>query len=133
MVIFDCLFGNGGLQPEFVLHGAEKVEGLEGGDVVEIHPGELVAKGFESGLVQLEEGELEAAVALKSAGLGLDRLLDLTGSCAYNVLGIIHLQSLEGVLGTLDHLFWHPGHPCHMNAEAVCGSTLLELAQENHL
>lgn len=35
-------------------------------------PARFVAQGFERRVVQLEERELEAAVTLKGAGLGLD-------------------------------------------------------------
>ncbi len=49
------------------------------------------------------------------------------------MLGIIHLQSLESVLGALDHLFRHPGHPCDVDSETVRRPAFLELAQENHL
>lgn len=98
-------------QPELILHGAEEVEGLEGGEVVEVGGLELVAQGAEERVVQLKEGELQAAVAFDSARFGLDRFPD-----ALQVV-LAGLQCLQGAFCGDDDLPRHPGHAGYMDAE----------------
>ena len=49
------------------------------------------------------------------------------------MLRIIHFQGFQRVFSTLDYLLGHPGHPGHMDSEAVGCATFTHLAQEDDL
>ena len=120
------------------------IEGLQGGEVVDVQIEDLLSDLGQDGIIELEEAKLitvDAPAFFVPRKRGR-RIFHLFGRTSFGVFGFWLLslyflpflfETMQDVRGSLYDMVWHTAETGYLNTEAVCTATRLQFAKEEHL